>query len=125
MRCVDPNCDHTDCDDLYLEAECHPYSPPWLRFSKSLSTLIVECSVCQRDIAMIEVGTMEIHLNTQEEVKAVDEALEIATSMWRFDAKQSGDPRCLDVAEEYVNVRKTLRARLEYCNNPPNLPVIE
>lgn len=116
MQCSDPECNHSDCESLYMHAPCHIEAPPWLRYSKSLGTLILECSVCHRDVAMFRTGSIfAIHLHPHQ-VKLVDEALEHTTNLWQLDAKQSGDPRCLQVAEEYVKVRKAIRAQIEPGN---------
>jgi hypothetical protein len=76
MKCSDPDCDHSDCESLYMHAFCHKETPAWLRYSKSLGTLILECSVCHRDVAMFRVGSAFAIQLSPDAIKMVDEVLD-------------------------------------------------
>jgi hypothetical protein len=48
-----------DVDDFYLSIPCYcgPRVPVYLRFSKSLGVLILQCAHCGMDVTMAEVGS--------------------------------------------------------------------
>lgn len=54
--CDDPNCS----GELYIHSSCHERAPTWTKYNKRKGCVIVECSICEREIACIEIAYEQV-----------------------------------------------------------------
>lgn len=56
-RCSDPNCPRGDGDHpVVLNPGCHPKAPMIVSYQRGQPTLVLECAVCRKLVAAIEVA---------------------------------------------------------------------
>jgi hypothetical protein len=51
------------------------------------------------------------------EIATVDEAFGHTINLWRLDAEKTGEPKCLQIAENYLNVWQTIRGQGDLSDN--------
>jgi hypothetical protein len=57
LRCGNPECDHTNCFELYLHSACHPKAGLQVMYSKLDGTMTVSCAECDATVVVFQVSS--------------------------------------------------------------------
>lgn len=57
QQCSDPSCTHQHDSELVLHSMCHTNAPTWAVYDRSVGTLTVICSVCERPVVGLVIAS--------------------------------------------------------------------